>query len=241
MDLRDRLLQILADFERQLQVLLDSFPEAEKRRAGQADNWAPKDVLVHVAYWQRNLVGRLCGQETRSYGDGEIDGENRRIYELNKQRGWEDITAELLEADREIYRTVEGLTGAELEVNEHPGWPGHSDQPLWQRILDYATVHPLTHYVSLYTALGYHQEAVNWQETFFRELLAMDASPRWRGRNLYNLACTLALAGEAERAIATLLEALKCSPELIEWSKQDSDLDSIRADGRIQALYGKHE
>jgi tetratricopeptide (TPR) repeat protein len=44
----------------------------------------------------------------------------------------------------------------------------------------------------------------------------------------YNLACHYALAGETETAIKKLREALELNPELAEWSKEDSDLASIR-------------
>ena len=42
---------------------------------------------------------------------------------------------------------------------------------------------------------------------------------------------------QAKTPGAELAEALRLNPDLIEWSKQDSDLDSIRDDPAYQALY----
>lgn len=39
------------------------------------------------------------------------------------------------------------------------------------------------------------------------------------------------------RAIEELRKSLQLSPQLVEWSKQDTDLDSLRDDPAYQALY----
>jgi hypothetical protein len=50
---------------------------------------------------------------------------------------------------------------------------------------------------------------------------------------LYNLACFEALAGDTDSALVHLEEAIAIHPEVREWSKSDSDFDSIRADPRF--------
>jgi tetratricopeptide (TPR) repeat protein len=48
---------------------------------------------------------------------------------------------------------------------------------------------------------------------------------------LYNVACFEALAGRREDALAHLEQAYRLAPEKVrEWARDDSDLDSIRAD-----------
>ena len=54
----------------------------------------------------------------------------------------------------------------------------------------------------------------------------------------YNLACCYALAGQAEKAMDALREALRLAPDLTEWSKQDTDLVSLRERPDYQSLYG---
>ena len=56
---------------------------------------------------------------------------------------------------------------------------------------------------------------------------------------IYNLGCFYARNGEADRAIAAVGEALPLIPSLVEWSKQDTDLDSLRDLPAFQALYEK--
>ena len=53
----------------------------------------------------------------------------------------------------------------------------------------------------------------------------------------YNLACYYALAGETARAIETLRDALHLHPDLLGWSKEDTDLASLRDDPNYKALY----
>jgi tetratricopeptide (TPR) repeat protein len=53
---------------------------------------------------------------------------------------------------------------------------------------------------------------------------------------LYQLSCYHALAGRSEEAIGYFERAVAASPDLAEWARGDSDLDSIRADPRFREL-----
>ena len=46
----------------------------------------------------------------------------------------------------------------------------------------------------------------------------------------YNLACYYCLAGERERSLSCLTEALQSDSSMKEWAKQDSDFETIRED-----------
>ena len=55
---------------------------------------------------------------------------------------------------------------------------------------------------------------------------------------LYNVACAFALLGQHERAIEVLERAMaNASPHRIAWMRQDRDLDPVRHDGRVAALF----
>jgi hypothetical protein len=69
------------------------------------------------------------------------------------------------------------------------------------------------------------------------ELTGLDDGPEWQGTIRYNNACSFSLLGDKETAIQELRQALKLNPGLIEWSKQDSDLDPIRGEAAYQALF----
>ena len=55
---------------------------------------------------------------------------------------------------------------------------------------------------------------------------------------LYQLSCYHALAGEGDEAIAFLERAAAQSPDVVEWARGDSDLDSIRGRARFTDLVG---
>jgi hypothetical protein len=57
---------------------------------------------------------------------------------------------------------------------------------------------------------------------------------------LYTLACFESLGGERESAIDHLRQAAAVEPQVADWAKDDSDLDSIRNDPRFEsAVAGK--
>ena len=53
----------------------------------------------------------------------------------------------------------------------------------------------------------------------------------------YNLACVYALSGLKDKALPALKEAFALNPGLLEWSKQDSDLNSLRQEPEFLALF----
>ena len=56
----------------------------------------------------------------------------------------------------------------------------------------------------------------------------------------YNVACAFALLGKPEEAIPCLEKALALGHWFRDWAKNDTDLDSLRADPRFQAIMAKH-
>jgi hypothetical protein len=61
------------------------------------------------------------------------------------------------------------------------------------------------------------------------ELLA-DAEERYpeHAGVLYSLACWQSLAGDTDAAIASLVAAIQAQPKVVDWAKDDADLDAIR-------------
>ena len=66
---------------------------------------------------------------------------------------------------------------------------------------------------------------------------ALGTLPNDRGAALYNLACFYATTGQPDKALPLLPQALRLRPDLVEWSKQDSDLDVLRDLPAFKALY----
>jgi adenylate cyclase len=78
--------------------------------------------------------------------------------------------------------------------------------------------------------LGETDRAMEWAE----RALLLDPD----NLNLhYNLACSMAKAGHADRALELLAGVLKrAQPDGLRWIKMDTDLDSIRDDSRFKAM-----
>ena len=60
-----------------------------------------------------------------------------------------------------------------------------------------------------------------------------------KGDVKYSLACHYSLLGAKTDAIRELQESLVLNPGLIDWAKEDPDLDAIRDEPEYQAMY-KH-
>ena len=90
------------------------------------------------------------------------------------------------------------------------------------------------HYADYYRRRGDLARATQLYEA---SVAAVADWPEWYGSARYNLACFYALSGQTDKAIAELREALQLRPDLLEWSKQDTDLASLRDDPAYQALY----
>ncbi len=94
--------------------------------------------------------------------------------------------------------------------------------------------HPVVHFADHYRRRGEPARAVQLYEA----CAAVVADwPEWYGSTRYNLACFYALCGQIDKAIAELRAALQLRPDLLEWSKQDSDLASLHDDPAYQTLY----
>ena len=77
--------------------------------------------------------------------------------------------------------------------------------------------------------MGDHERSLEWA----RRALAIDPD---ESGILYNVACVYALLGRTEDAIGCLEKVMTHETFYKNWAAKDSDLDSLRADPRFQAL-----
>jgi tetratricopeptide (TPR) repeat protein len=138
-------------------------------------------------------------------------------------------------AQDSLVERLNALSEADLTSTEY--FPWQAGRPLWRLIAGNSHTHPITHLAQYYAEHGRVAYANQIQAEAADLLAQLDDSPAWQGILSYNLACHYALVGEKEKAIAGLRRALGLNPELIEWSKQDSDLASLRQEAAYQALY----
>ncbi len=118
------------------------------------------------------------------------------------------------------------------------GSEGAGGPPLWRNVAFTGVYHPIHHVADVYLERGDYEVAQAVQERVAEGLAALDKSDTWQGTTQYNLACFYALHDKPQRALVLLKTAMKLSPNLLEWSKQDCDLASLRELPEFQALVG---
>jgi len=238
-------------------TLWDALSDEERNAAGEIDQWAPKDHLAHATFWTERLVTQLQaatgGEPPGSIEDyqktndeeaatgGEQPGSiedyqktNDGVYEANKDRSWEDVLAWATDVNHQLHTAFAAVS--EKMLQDIPGPEGTGGFQLWQNVAFTGGYHPMHHIADMYLERGDFQSAQSVQERVAEGLAALDDSDAWQGRTLYNLACFYALHDKSQRALTLLETAMKLSPNLIEWSKQDNDLDSLRELPEFQAL-----
>ncbi len=108
---------------------------------------------------------------------------------------------------------------------------------IWKIIIFSSYLHPIDHLGKYYANRGETFYAINlWNEASgFMEQLP--ATPGILGTIKYNLARFYALSGQHPEAIRILRKALKLNPKLIEQSKEEPDLSSVREQPEYKSLY----
>jgi len=236
MEIKSRLIELVERASAEEQALLAKLSEEERSAPGQPDRWGPKDVIAHLAGWKARLAENLAaaagGGELNRYDDYEAV--NAREFIEYQHRPWQEVLARAADARRQLIEQIQARSEAELCGTQTLPWQG--DRPLWRYIVGNGFVHPITHLAPILAEHGEPAYATELQEqaaTLQREL---DESKDWQGVVQYNLACHYALIGETDRAIEKLAQAFELNPTLVQASKQDSDLVSIRDEPRYRAL-----
>jgi tetratricopeptide (TPR) repeat protein len=216
---------------------ITSLSDAERNTIGTPDQWAAKDILAHVTFWQQVTADRLAaarrGEEPRTYGD--FQPVNERIFEERRTQSWEQVLAE---AERTYAALTEQVRAIDTQVLTDPqrfAWT--NGRALSASILGNGFWHPLEHVARFYAARGEQERASELLERAIVQETALEWLPNDRGAALYNLACFYATTGQPDKALPLLPEALRLRPDLVEWSKQDSDLDSLRDVPAFKTLY----
>ena len=74
-----------------------------------------------------------------------------------------------------------------------------------------------------------------------RMVVSLEDSSARKGQHIYNLACYYTLSGDQDSSLENLEQAFSLNSDIIEWSKKDTDLDSLWDDPRYISLVGGSE
>ncbi len=238
MGIKEKLVEILQRTREEEERFIAGVSDEERAAVGTLEAWAIKDTIAHLAEWRLRAGQRLAAArqgKTPPTFEGEIADLNAAIFEQYREQSWVEVTGALERAHQEMVAHVEALSEEDLVDTER--FPWQEGRPLWRTVAGNGCMHPVLHLVELYLKRGERDHAVEVQEEMTLLLAALDDSATWQGITTYNLACVYALAGEKERAIEKVGDALHLNPDLAEWSKEDPDLASIREEPGYQALY----
>ena len=228
MSIKTRLIDLTAETHKITHTFMDGLSETERSEIGAAEKWSAKDNLAHMTEW----VERFCQDlDTARRGEAVIDVEhvdqaNLEIFEQHRRLSWQAISEKVDRAYAAVLAHVQAMSEEQLQATQFFAWENR--RPMWQVFAGSYCIHPLMHMTQVLIQHGHIAEANRLMEAMSEKLLGLDESARWRGTTLYNLACHNSQAGEKDKAIARLDEALHLYPEIIEWSKQDPDLDPLR-------------
>jgi tetratricopeptide (TPR) repeat protein len=239
MDMKATLLDLLERAYKEEQAFVVRLSDEERSAAGDVEQWSAKDVLAHIVVWKERRA-QLLTPAARSESPtpiDDIDQANADIFDAHRHDSWAEILEYSERAHSSLVECTQALENAELAATD--AFPWQTGRPLWRRIVGSGYIHPIAHFAEYYLERGEISYATEIQERAASLLAQLDKGPVWQGVVRYNLACHYSLAGEKEKAIQELRAALRLDPELIEWSKEDSDLAPIRGESDYQALYAE--
>ncbi|HEX6778334.1 MAG TPA: rhodanese-like domain-containing protein [Ktedonobacterales bacterium] len=228
-------------------ALVDGLSGAERAAVGRAEQWSPKDLVAHMAHWKQLQAGKLAtaqrGETPPQWQDMELVNQiNAEAFAQYQHCSWQELLDYADRAFAELVAAVNNLTEEELTDPNRSAW--QDGNALWGETLANGAWHPFEHIMKFYRQQGDAQRAaavleqvLHMREMVVEMLRQIGASPETLGGEIYNLACLYALNDLPERALAILPEAFRLRPTLVEWSKHDTDLDSLRTHPTFLALY----
>jgi tetratricopeptide (TPR) repeat protein len=232
---KSKLVELIRKMDGEEQALAADLSEEERSARGEADDWSPKDALAHMAAWTEreadNLAALARGEPAKKYDD--YDRVNAEDFEAFRDKPWPEVLEKSAQANRQLIEQIENRSEADLKG------PRDEKRTVWQAAAGTACEHPLMHLGQIYRQRGKPQRAAELMEKTSADLLGLDGGRDWEGTVRYNLACHYALAGEKDKAVRGLRQALELNPGLKDWSKEDPDFAAIREDPDYLALYAE--
>ncbi len=238
---KSALIDLIKKARAEQRAFWDGLSQARRSARGAPDHWSPKDVAAHITFWNEHLA---AGLEAAARGDEherfkDFEATNRQVFEANRERSWEDLLEYEDKVSARLVTAVNGLSDEMLNDPKRFKWT--DGRPPWWNVGFTAYFHALDHLSKLHLEWGESEPAQVLQERIVQNMGRLDDSDSWQGTVTYNLACFYALSDQPGPAVERLSRAFELNPWLIDWSKEDSDLDSLRELDDFQALYEKND
>lgn len=149
---RQELLQSITATRAELEALLAAVP-VERREEPLPSGLSVKDLLAHIAFWERHLVERLeasaAGHPHASLPyavDAEVDAINARVYAQHHPQSWEVIWFDFVDVHRRTLAALDRLTPADIfDPARSLAVIGDDQQTVFDHIYAETTEHFLEH------------------------------------------------------------------------------------------------
>lgn len=131
----DELLRTIRKARARWDTALAGLDDAGVVQAGFAGDWSAKDVIAHIAWHEREMIGMI---RTRALAGSELwvlplDERNNAIYRANRDRPLAEVRREAAAVYAELLEALETLSDEDLVDPAHfPGMP--ADWQPWQVI-----------------------------------------------------------------------------------------------------------
>ena len=227
MEYKMKLLELVEEARHREITFIAELGEEARRQQGTFQAWSAKDELVHIGAWKGIMCERFrafqTGQTPPAFDDW--DAVNEEIFKRHEGDTWTEAVEYLELSYRQMVEQVQALSEDDLmDGQRYPWLRGRS---LFRQTLHNGYFHPQGHIAFWYSKNGDPERGNQVMEQVTRQMLSLDESPAWQGQAIYNLACYYAINGDSDEAIDRLTQAFALSPDIVEWSREDSDLVSI--------------
>lgn len=209
----------------------------ERAAHGELSVWSPKDQVAHNNFWRQDAIRRLQAALDGGTPVEEDDEQalNDRIFAEQYTTSWEVLVAETERLRLETINGIGRLDAGDLTMIDR--YPWQRGKSLERMLVTNWYEHPAEHWADIYLsrhdverAIALRQEVANT----VRDLFAHD--PILYSYVIYNLGGFYTRIGHVEPAMHAIHEALAANHALLEWARQDTELDPLRALPAFQAL-----
>jgi uncharacterized damage-inducible protein DinB len=136
------------------EALLDGIDEAQMTRPGATGLWSVKDIVAHITWFEREMVGMLQARALIGSDLWQLptDQRNAQIFEENRDRPLHEVLAEAEQVHQQFLEGVEALAEDDLvDPHRFPGMP--EDWRPWKVIAENSNEHYRDHSRDLRTWL----------------------------------------------------------------------------------------
>lgn len=234
---KSHLLALVEQAHTAYQAFVDGLSAAERAEVGTLEKWSAKDLLAHTAFWNGLMHKRLVtirqGEIPSPTTEADLEQANGSTFEEHRNDTWQEVLSQAESAYQTILADIQGFSEEEITK---PGSFSQADRTIQQSVTGTCYVHTQQHYTDYCLERGDVARAGRIQERM-AEGLAQSGDLYSQSIAKYNLACFYARTAQPEHALALLPDALRATPSLLEWSKEDPDLISLHDHPDYKALY----